>query len=584
MSISRDLVNEDPVPHSPLLAVLLLRHGVVLRFRDRLPEAAAALREALTLHTADPRLRAIAASQLGRVLTRSGDRAGGLEAYGRAVAAIPAVAVRSIDRWDRELGLAVLAGIGPDAAAAAVGAGDARHAVELLEQARATLLAESIAERRVDRPPASPGQRLGGGAPSASRAKAAARPRRERAGRPAGTSRPGTASTSVTTRFQDLTGPAADGVIVVVNVSHIRCDALLITSDQDGPGVRVLPLGFTYDDAVAQCEVFFAALVEAKRYGATLAERRAAWRTMTTVLAWLWQHVGSPVMRDIDRVADPGARRLADRADDDPPHTGTPHRVWWCPTGPMAMLPLHACGAAPGTGTGESVLDRAVSSVIPSVTALAHARRTAAAMPERPQSSLVVSVPDPRGGAAALEVLDRETVRIPALLPDPLTLQGRKAKKKRVLREMESRSLLHFACHCVTDPARPSAGRLVLHDHQKDPLTVLDVSRARLARTELVCLTACSTADSNTIVIDESVHVAGAFLAAGVPHVIGTLWPMTDNRNSHIAPAVYASLADGTGRLRVRDAARALRTHVRGLRDTFPDNPALWANYIHLGP
>ncbi|KNE83883.1 hypothetical protein ADZ36_02820 [Streptomyces fradiae] len=582
LSIGRALMNEDPVPHGLLFATLLARYGVVLSLCSRPRGAAAALRRVLTLPVSEPRLRAAAASRLGRILARSGDPVGALEAYERAVAEIPALAPRSSGRWDRELGMATLTGIGPDAAAAALDADDARHAVELLERARATLLAERIGEQRAEHPAAPPEyQSWDTGLLSGSRAAATARLWREHARINAEATGPRAERPSVATRFEDLAGQTADGVIVVVNISRLRCDALLITSGEDGPAVRILPLHITYDQTVAQSEVFTGAVAEAKRYEATIGERRAAWGAMNAVLAWLWEHVGAPVLRDIDGTEAPTVRSLTNSAD---PAPAMLHRVWWCPTGPMTVLPLHACGALHGTGKGQSVLDRTVSSVIPSVTMLNHARRAAAALPRGSQTSLVVSVPCPPGDNATLDVLEQETARIPALLPESLLLPGREAGKNRVLRELESRSLLHFACHCVTDPTRPSAGRLVLHDHRENPLTVLDISLAHPSRAELVCLTACSTADNNTIVIDESVHIAGAFQAAGIPHVIGTMWPMTDNRHSHIAPSVYRSLTDGTGRLQVSNAAVALHQHVRRLRNAFPENPALWANYLHLGP
>lgn len=581
VTIFRELAEQDPDPYTTTLETMRARHGILLGLCGRLGEAEAVLRQVVTSPTADGPTRVTATTRLGRVLSQRGDTAGSLWAYERAVAELPELPFQVSGRWDRELGLAGLEGLGPEAASAALSAGEAELALVLLERARTTLLTGRIREGETERltlrwPAAgSPATDLvGGAAPLAPPGLEKAVPSARRSGSG------DTAASDMT--LAEFGAAAGHGVIVVVNVSRLRCDALLIGSGAEGADVRVLPLDITFHGVVAQCEVFREALAAAKRHGAPLAERRTAWAALTGVLAWLWEYVGAPVVAEVDRWPRSAAEQSEDLAERDPAEGEAPRRVWWCPTGPMTLLPLHACGTH--EVQGASVPDSLVSSLIPSITVLAHARRAMAERAMSPQSSLVVAVPGEPGQESTLEVLDEETAKIPPLLPDPLYLRSADATKDVVLRELASRSVLHFACHCVTEPARPSASRLVLHDHAENPLTALDLSEARTPQAQLAFLTACSTADSQTIVIDEALHMAGAFQAAGVPHVIGTMWPVTDNPVSHIAPQVYASLADGTGRLRVADTARALREHVRELRKRYPLNPTLWANYVHLGP
>ncbi|MCC9709372.1 CHAT domain-containing protein [Streptomyces sp. MNU76] len=579
VTLFRELAEQDPHPYTTILETMRARHGVLLGLCGRLGEAEAVLRQVVASPTVDGPTRVTATTRLGRVLSQRGDTAGSLWAYERAVAELPELPFQVSGRWDRELGLASLEGLGPEAAAAALSAGEEERALVLLERARTTLLAGRI--REWDSPaPRWPALGSPATAPAPGTAQATP-PGRENPGPSAPRSSSGVKRTVDMTRA-DFGAAAGDGVIVVVNVSRLRCDALLIGSGAAGTDVRVLPLDITFHGVVAQCEVFRGALAAAKRHGAPLAERRTAWAALTGVLAWLWEHVGAPVVAEVDRWPRSTSEQSEDPAERDPAEGEAPRRVWWCPTGPMTLLPLHACGTH--EVQGASVPDSLVSSLIPSITVLAHARRAMAERAMRPQSSLVVAVPGEPGQESTLEVLDEETAKIPPLLPDPLYLRSADATKDVVLRELASRSVLHFACHCVTEPVRPSASRLVLHDQTENPLTALDLSEARTPQAQLAFLTACSTADSQTIVIDEALHMAGAFQAAGVPHVIATMWPVTDNPVSHIAPQVYASLADGTGRLRVADTARALREHVRELRERYPRNPTLWANYVHLGP
>jgi hypothetical protein len=48
-------------------------------------------------------------------------------------------------------------------------------------------------------------------------------------------------------------------------------------------------------------------------------------------------------------------------------------RLWWLPTGPLTFLPLHAAGVYTGKGA-ECLSDYAVSSYVPTLSALAEAR------------------------------------------------------------------------------------------------------------------------------------------------------------------------------------------------------------------
>jgi len=86
------------------------------------------------------------------------DWAEALEAYAAAIAQLPLVAPRSLDRADQEHGLRQFTTLGPDAAAAALQLADAAsdpavagelraRAVELLDQSRGILLTHQLESR-----------------------------------------------------------------------------------------------------------------------------------------------------------------------------------------------------------------------------------------------------------------------------------------------------------------------------------------------------------------------------------------------------------------------------------------------------
>ena len=86
----------------------------------------------------------------------------------------------------------------------------------------------------------------------------------------------------------------------------------------------------------------------------------------------------------------------------------------------------------------------------------------------------------------------------------------------------------HLACHGATDLEHPAESALLIHDYRTAPLTVADVVRLRLRQAELAYLSACDTAQPGVRLLDESIHLASAFQAAGYRHVIATMWPVWD--------------------------------------------------------
>ncbi|HEX6448059.1 MAG TPA: CHAT domain-containing protein [Trebonia sp.] len=98
-------------------------------------------------------------------------------------------------------------------------------------------------------------------------------------------------------------------------------------------------------------------------------------------------------------------------------------------------------------------------------------------------------------------------------------------------------------------------------------------------------LAACSTSRGGTAIPDEAIHVASSFQLAGYPHVIGTLWPVSDRFSARLTERFYAALAADIADGRPADPAVALHSAVRALRaDGLAAAPHLWAAHTHTGP
>jgi CHAT domain-containing protein len=106
-----------------------------------------------------------------------------------------------------------------------------------------------------------------------------------------------------------------------------------------------------------------------------------------------------------------------------------------------------------------------------------------------------------------------------------------------------------------------------------------------LRKCQLVYLSACESSLSKDIRLrNEGIHVAGAFHMAGVPHVISTLWPISDKVSVEVASLFYKFLKEeNDGVVDVGCSAVALHSSVQKLRESGV-SAILWGPYIHSGP
>ncbi|UQS25189.1 CHAT domain-containing protein [Amycolatopsis thermalba] len=534
-----------------------LADALRLRFRrsgdrDALTEALDVYREA-ALFAGSPTVRRVeAAERWGELAAEGGLPATAAEGYAVAVGLLPQLAGRRLDRGDAQYWLGRFAGLAADAAACALNAGDPEGAVTVLESGRCVLAAQALDSRGDlselrERAPglAAEFEALGAEFETdttrdrlalAAELEALAVRIREL---------PGLDRFLRPPSLDDLTAQAHEGPVVYVNVSRYRCDAVILTPD----GVRARPLPDLTEDALRQRVRAFRAALAAEP-----GERQAAERTIHDTLEWLWDTVAGPVL---DAIGVTGSR------------------IWWAPVGVLSLLPLHAAGHH--RGGGPAVMDRVISSVTPTVRALAHARTRRRGSGERPRL-LVVAMPSTPDGAD-LPGARAEAEFLAAHVPGATVLAGADATRDAVLDALPSAGWVHFACHGYSDPDNPSDSHLVLHDHARAPLRVVDVSRLRLPDARFAYLSACDTARTSETLSDEAIHPAAAFQIAGFAQVVGTLWRVEDAVAPVLAQWIYRDLlTPGAG-----TTATAVHRTARALREKYPNLPSVWAAHVHFG-
>jgi len=143
---------------------------------------------------------------------------------------------------------------------------------------------------------------------------------------------------------------------------------------------------------------------------------------------------------------------------------------------------------------------------------------------------------------------------------------------------------LHFATHGYLDTERPELSALVLS--QLDPegrpvdgfLRVNDIYNTRLSA-DLVVLSACQTGLGKEVRGEGLMGLTRAFLYAGVPRVIVSLWSVDDRATAELMAAFYRSLLRDHKRPSeaLLAAQQALRKHKEW------HSPYYWAAFVQQG-
>ena len=275
----------------------------------------------------------------------------------------------------------------------------------------------------------------------------------------------------------------------------------------------------------------------------------------------------------------------------------TPGRIWWCPTGPLAFLPLHAAGIYSQNGRsppGSSIFDFAISSYTPTVSSLIQ-KHTRLDKEQQLASSKLLIISQPNTpGCPPIPATTKEMNCISKVFgsfdAEPLCLEEESASVTRVKLEMESHGSVHFACHATQDFENPLKNGFYLHDGR---LELSEIIKQKFAVRGLAFLSACETSTStgDEMLSEEAVHLAAGMLAAGYQSVVATMWSIKDQFGPVVAESFYKDLMErgkalGKTGIDSSGAAHALHHAIQGLRETVGDSEQgllTWVPYVHFG-
>jgi tetratricopeptide (TPR) repeat protein len=536
---------------------------------DTFLSAISALRYSSNGSSGDVRWRFQSAIRWAKLAHTHGDLRSALDGYQLATALLPQYAWRGLNVQTRQNNVALSAtSLAHDAATCAIALQEFEKAVELSDQGRSILwtqasdLSADLAELYlIDTPLAKEldevGRELQQGAFGFTAVDIEATSQRYR---------------RLTTRWEELVSrvralpcfeeflrpmpngrlryAASNGPVILINVSEYRCDALIITFRDP---IQCIPLSNTSFTRLAQL-------------AKDIHSQRDLEVSLKLVLCELWHTVVSPVLNALHL-----------------PHPviGTPAskpRIWWCPTGPLTFLPIHAAGEYRRGGSPD-LIRRVVSSYTMTLGALVRHRWR----PQAIRRDLVAIGQACTGGLLPLPNVPDEIdlIRRRASLVDlPFrSAEGSDATCKKVLELLKNATWVHFACHATHSSTSLDSG-LYVHD---GPLRLSQIASNRLPRADFAFLSACHSASGSHDVPDEAMHIAAGMQVAGFRSVIASMWAISDRSAPILAEKVYSHLlsplaeqSDST------NAAEALNIAVLHLRRA---NVCLaeWVSFVHIG-
>ncbi|TFK34895.1 CHAT domain-containing protein [Crucibulum laeve] len=415
-------------------------------------------------------------------------------------------------------------------------------------------------------------------------------------------------------KFSQLSaGLPHSGYVVILNVHPIRSDALVLVRSSAEP-IHIPLVNFSYEKAedmrkslnailnihgARTREVWLGAtkldasysnkerarplnppedLVQMARTGRFTTDGHPSATTLSMILSELWTGVVKPILDALEITGNDVSESLP--------------RFWWCATGPLAFLPLHAAGLyttdllAPKSKTSDLV----VSSYIPSISSIIERRNPS----NSPYFSGILAISQPN--TPDLPPIPSTTKECQMVLNkfnasslDAKVLEDVAATVQEVSECMNSYNWIHFACHALQKADDPMKSAFYLQDGRLELASIMDKT---IVDADFAFLSACQTSTGDEKLSEEAVHLAAGMLTAGYRSVIATMWSINDNYAPLITEDVYSYLLQSNRKGEPLDsshAAHALRYATRRVQEKLQDviglELALLCSvpYIHMG-
>jgi len=137
--------------------------------------------------------------------------------------------------------------------------------------------------------------------------------------------------------------------------------------------------------------------------------------------------------------------------------------------------------------------------------------------------------------------------------------------------------VLHLASHVNLDEQHPWRSRILLSSDDTGDLQADAIATMQLDG-KLTVLSSCASGVGQIVSGEGVLGLSSAFLSAGIPAVVATLWPVDDRATRQLMRHFYAALADH------RTVAEALALAQQVLHDTpATSHPFFWSGFVVIG-
>ncbi len=196
-------------------------------------------------------------------------------------------------------------------------------------------------------------------------------------------------------------------------------------------------------------------------------------------------------------------------------------------------------------------------------------------------STRAIDFPTSAGKITPLNYTHKEINSIKSLYKDQASLfTGSNATLKNLfLPEVRSSRILHIASHAFSDEYNPQLTGLYLASDGKDldsRFLTLDDLENQFYISELVVLSACSTARGEMLGSEGMLGLSRAFLVQGAKSTLSTLWPVSDRATADFISYFYDALQDP-----INDTASSLKEAQTKMRKNRRyRHPYYWAPFV----
>ena len=184
-------------------------------------------------------------------------------------------------------------------------------------------------------------------------------------------------------------------------------------------------------------------------------------------------------------------------------------------------------------------------------------------------------------GMGKFEKLTYSNIEIADLAGSRFTDQ--EATKSAFVNNLNHFPIVHLATHAKTDLVNSSASYISFYPssgvRSEDFIFLDEIYSLRMDSCRMIVISACETGKGELVRNEGVMSFARAFLYAGCPSTINTLWKADDHSTAEILRRFYTYLNAGDSKSRALQKAKL--DFIRG--NPVYRNPAYWSNIVIMG-